>query len=157
MASPPGKWLTGLCDCFAEGCCGVCCAVCWCPEITTGQLYQRINGGNCLLITIFLFILWGAYILLVVVSSIDWRLAWLANVASLCSMFAFLIMCAVVCKVRKAIRKRDGIAAENCSEDCEDCCCACWCGPCTQCQIFRQEEINCAKYQICSKTATTNV
>ena len=173
--APPGKWLTGLCDCFAEGCCGVCCAVCWCSHITTGQLYQRttsaglvnaVKGANCLSITVALFILTGINIMLWSVAEASYEtkeygyktrsatMETLAGVAQIFGFFSSLITCLVVCTVRKAIRKRDGIAAANCGEDCEDCCCASFCNPCTQCQIFRQEKIDCAKYQICSETAT---
>ena len=219
---PPGKWLTGLCDCLAEGCCGVCCAVCWCSNITTGQLYQRstsagllstMKGISCLSITLTLFALTGTCMVLnsIVEASnpthtvglshgddypvalnedgvpdwlrtvtdliaklwtpsypmsntflshtrtyrtLSWEMQLLADIASVLGFFASIITCLVVCTVRKAVRKRDGIEANCCgSEVCEDCCCACCCNPCTQCQIFRQEKIDCAKYQICSKTA----
>ena len=70
------------------------------------------------------------------------------------TLFAFLI----ICTVRGAIRRREGIKPECCTEIplCEDCCCACLCNPCTQCMILRHEKLGCVGnnvYSILSPTA----
>jgi Cys-rich protein (TIGR01571 family) len=49
----------------------------------------------------------------------------LLGLASMCCMFF------IVCTVRGAIRRREGIQPECCGE-CEDCCCAFFCSSCTQ-------------------------
>jgi hypothetical protein len=62
-----GYWKSGAecspaCSCFTN--CGICCAVCWCHPITTGQLYERmvVKGLlqklpllSCLSIALFLY------------------------------------------------------------------------------------------------------
>ena len=59
-------------------------------------------------------------------------------VAQALSMLSMICVFAIVCTVRGAIRKRDGIKA-SCGA-CEDCCCAWCCNPCTQCQLLRHEK-----------------
>ena len=49
-------WAAGLCGCCSS--CATCCAVTFCQCITTGQLHQRIFGGNtCAVIAVVLFML----------------------------------------------------------------------------------------------------
>ncbi|KAL2454566.1 Protein PLANT CADMIUM RESISTANCE 2 [Abeliophyllum distichum] len=40
----PGKWSTGLCDCFSDV--SNCCITCWCPCITFGQIAEIVDEGS---------------------------------------------------------------------------------------------------------------
>merc|ERR1719197_1858614 len=63
---PPGdgKWRSTLCGCTGD--CSICCAVCCCHPLTSGQLYERaVQKGmlkrlpmvSCLTIALILFVL----------------------------------------------------------------------------------------------------
>jgi len=80
-----------------------------------------------------------------------WVMATLSQALSLASM---ICVCAIVCTVRGAVRRRENIEPECCG-DCEDCCCAFCCNPCTQCMLLRHEKLGAPgepQYQICSPT-----
>ena len=78
------------------------------------------------------------------------------SISSVVGFLAFILSCWIVCAVRMAIRRRDGIKAGCWGDVCEDCCSACCCNPCTQCQIFRHEKVSCKHntYSLCAPEAT---
>ena len=78
------------------------------------------------------------------------------SISSVVGFLAFILSTWVVCTVRQAIRRRDGIKEGGCCSCCEDCCCAVCCNPCTQCQIFRHERVSCKHntYSLCAPEAT---
>ncbi|KAL2545978.1 Uncharacterized protein Fot_15211 [Forsythia ovata] len=42
--STPGRWSSGLCDCFSDV--PNCCITCWCPCITFGHIAESIDRGS---------------------------------------------------------------------------------------------------------------
>ena len=149
------KWVDGLCDCCTDP--GMCCIIICCDPILTGQLYeravkkrllQRIPMLSCVSISVFLWVCHGVGSILngsVMPAA--------AAVGSVLSMIAGICIFLIVCTVRKAVRQRDGIPSECCGEA-EDCCCSFWCNPCTQCQLWRHDQVKCSDYDLCSPTGS---
>ena len=141
-----------------DSCCkdpGLCCAVLCCDPITTGQLYERavrkgllerVPAATCMSVAVFL---WVAFALNSVLNGSANPYA--AGVGQLVGLCANVIVFLIVCSVRGAIRKRDGIPPQVCGEA-EDCCCSFWCVLCTQCQLWRHEKVACPDYSLCSPT-----
>ena len=183
-----GKWRTGLCGCFDDCmiCCSVCCChpitVGQLYERTVQKaLMKRLPLFSCLSIAIFLWLLDVVQQLISNSSGTNAfdQLARSANetyygevgapitdtstsaatyIGELLGFVSMLFVCLIVCMVRGAIRRREGIKPECCRELplCEDCCCAWCCNPCTQCMIMRHEKLGCVghnTYSICSHTA----
>lgn len=80
---------------------------------------------------------------------------WELKLAQSCLLVGQMLTCAVVCGVRRAIRRRDKIALGPlpCSDCCEDCCCALCCNPCSQCLLLRHEGATDGRYSLCSPVA----
>jgi len=76
--------------------------------------------------------------------------------SELAGMLALFCMCAIVCGVRAAVRKRDNIQS-NLMGGLEDCLCACCCNVCTQCMLLRHEKesspVGTDGYSVCHPTA----
>ena len=87
----------------------------------------------------------------------EWEWRWEGSnsayltVASACESAAGIIICIVVCVVRGAMRRRDGIPGSAV----EDCVCACCCNSSTQCMMFRHEGVGGPNkpYSLCSPVA----
>jgi hypothetical protein len=78
------------------------------------------------------------------------------GVSEFLGLLSMLCVCAIVCTVRAAVRRRDNIPS-NCCGAAEDCCCAFCCNPCTQCMLLRHEKesspIGNDDYSVCHPTA----
>jgi len=78
------------------------------------------------------------------------------GVSEMIGFMSMLCVCAIVCTVRAAVRRRDNIPSKCCGA-LEDCCCACCCNPCTQCMLLRHEKesspIGSDGYSLCHPTA----
>jgi len=75
-----------------------------------------------------------------------------ARAANAC-LFKYLVMLVgliMLVIVRKTIRKRDSIPADQVC--CEDMCCALWCGSCTIMQLMRHERMSGGRYNLFSPT-----
>ena len=154
-AADKNQWTDGVCDCCKDP--GMCCVIFFCDPITTGQLYKRMAQKqlidripmlSCVSISIFL---WICYALSSTLNgSADPGASAIGSAVGMASGICLLL---IVCTVRKAVRTRDGIQAGSCG-DAEDCCCAFWCNPCTQCQLWRHEQVKCSEYDLCSPTGS---
>jgi len=76
--------------------------------------------------------------------------------SELAGILALFCMCAIVCSVRAAVRKRDKIPS-NFLGGFEDCICSCCCNVCTQCMLLRHEKesspVGSDGYSLCHPTA----
>lgn len=149
----PGRWKSGLFDCFSN--IGMCCCVLWCQPCTVGQVQSISRGGAtwaCLLFTIGIITFnFGGQI-----SNALWQVAvahhWneyqtfedfnpipFNTFAQLFLAAASLCTCLGVWNARAAYRRRDQIPGE--CGILSDCLAAWFCSPCSVCQMFSQDEI----------------
>ncbi len=155
---PIGEFSDGLCSCCSDV--GLCCCGCWCAPTLGPQLYERlvrtgalerIPGLSCVTLAVVLWLLF----------LVGNGLYGLPNPTAMTigytiELVGFVVLVCIVCTVRGAIRKRDGIAPTCCPGATDDCCEAFWCTPCSICRLFRHEDVYCEDYALCSTTGTRN-
>ena len=164
-----GGWQDDTLGCFNDP--GLCIIVGFCNSISLAQLYERmVRKGivarahsmlTCINIAAFLWFCYLASDALQGVgggtSNPDYSPTTMSivchSVGSLLSFISWVCGVAIVLTVRKAVRKRDGIPPANCGEQ-EDIVCAICCNPCTQCQVWRHEQVKCGKYSLCNPTGS---
>ena len=126
-------WGKGICECFSN--CGMCCWVTWCQPCTVAQLYGLSGASglssktSCQLVAL-VFIL--TFLLATLLTPVTQNIA-----GSLISLFVFLMSFYLVFEARRAIRKKNKIAGDDCS----DCATSFFCMPCSICQMFTEKKI----------------
>jgi|EP00966_Prymnesium_polylepis_P152649 Cys-rich protein (TIGR01571 family) len=177
IVAAQSTWSTGLFGCLQD-CCSSTAAVACCPQITTGQLWERHRGPKrvCLKVAAALFAL-NALNLIIAVANEGPTLqaieeaspigdtslynpryqaavggfSSLALVGDMISFLELVTFVFLIATVRSAVRERDGIREEQCF-GCEDCCCALWCNACVTCQMLRHDGLRGDNYALCSPT-----
>jgi len=172
--SPTGAWKSGLFSC-CDDCC-TCMAAWFCGFVVVPQLTERMSGrsGKCKKLTIVLVVLWLIYYGLSVGNQVWSALSWgddddleedleeerdersfrfgggtpLGMPSQIASILFWGTLIHLTIQVRRAIRARDNIHEDGCSE----CCTVVFCDPCVVSQMLRQLDIDGSNYQLCSAT-----